>query len=457
MVDPEDEYRRLAAAVDGQVIRLAPGSAQRINPFDLPQPTPTEHGESGLERDASRDGDALADKIQALHALLDLLLADHTPAGAVGLSQREKGLLDRCLYETYRRAGITSDAHTHSHPTPLLRDLYDTLHSNVCGVDSFGLAERLERYVHGSLASLFSAPTNVALDNPLVVFDVRDLDGELRPLGLLLIADYVWTRVRQARQPHLLVIDEAWSLMQHTEGGRFLAGLARRARKHYLGLVTITQDVEDFLSSEWGRVVLANSSIQLLMKQDSTTIDAVSDAFHLSTGERHYLLACHKGEGLLFARGGHVQLRVEASQMEHVLITTDPRELAQRATTDTGNDHREVPVEAMAPAREEPAFARGGDADNEPHEPVNEPDEDDEDDNDDEESELADDGVAPRGQDDLPRLRVIARAGQAVSALAAPPVADDAERIGRAGRVGGESSLPVSAQDGANHHHNHRR
>ncbi len=211
--------------------------------------------------------------------------------------------------------------------------------------------------------------------------------------------------MRQARQPHLLVIDEAWSLMQHTEGGRFLAGLARRARKHYLGLVTITQDVEDFLSSEWGRVVLANSSIQLLMKQDSTTIDAVSDAFHLSTGERHYLLGCHKGDGLLFARGGHVQLRVEASPMEHALITTDPRELAQRATTDTDNAHREVPVEAMAPASEEPAFVRGDDTDNEPHEPADEPDEDERI-IDEAESELADDGVAPRGQDDLPRLRV---------------------------------------------------
>ncbi|HZC05321.1 MAG TPA: hypothetical protein VE338_06745, partial [Ktedonobacterales bacterium] len=282
VVDPEDEYRRLAAAVGGQVIRLAPGSTQRINPFDLPQlqaSAPSETERAGGSGGAG--GDVLADKVQALHALLDLLLADRAPTGAVGLSQREKGLLDRCLYETYRRVGITSDPRTHDRAAPLLRDLYDTLRSGVCGVDSFGLADRLERYAHGSLAALFSSPTNVALDAPLVVFDVRDLDGELRPLGLLLIADYVWTRVRQARQPHLLVIDEAWSLMQHTEGGRFLAGLARRARKHYLGLVTITQDVEDFLGSEWGRVVLANSSIQLLMKQDSTTIDAVSDAFHL--------------------------------------------------------------------------------------------------------------------------------------------------------------------------------
>ncbi len=293
--------------------------------------------ESSVDAGAASDmetresGDLLAEKVQSLHALLDLMLADRTPSGAAGLSQREKGLLDRCLYETYRRAGITSDHRTHNRPAPLLRDLFDVLLSGTCGADEYGLADRLHRYVEGSLARLVSAPTDVALDRHLVVFDVRDLDGELRPLGLLLIADFVWTRVRQKRQPRLLLIDEAWSLIQHQEGGRFLAGLARRARKYWLGLVTITQDVEDFLGSEWGRTVLANSSIQLLMKQDSTTIEAVSSAFRLSSGERQYLLGCHKGEGLLFARGGHVALLVEASPAEHDLVTTDPRELAERA------------------------------------------------------------------------------------------------------------------------------
>ncbi len=180
VVDPEDEYRRLAAAVDGQVIRLAPGSAQRIDPFDLPQPTPTEHGESGLQRDASRDGDALADKIQALHALLDLLLADHTPAGAVGLSQREKGLLDRCLYETYRRVGITSDPHTHDRPTPLLRDLHDPSERRLRrGLLWPRRAARALRAWQPRLALLRAHQR--ALDNPLVVFDVRDLDGECAP------------------------------------------------------------------------------------------------------------------------------------------------------------------------------------------------------------------------------------------------------------------------------------
>lgn len=344
VVDPEDEYRPLCDAVGGQYIRLAPGSGQHVNPFDLPPMS-----EAARERDHARDGqpsttterdedanvagdtsDLLAEKVQSLHALLDLMLADRGPSGTASLSQREKGLLDRCLYETYRRMGITSDRRTHDRPAPLLRDLYQVLRSGTCGADEYGLADRLHRYVEGSLARLFSAPTDVALDRQFVVFNVCDLDSELRPLGLLLIADFVWTRMRQSRRPRQLLIDEAWTLIQHTEGGRFLAGLARRARKYFLGLVTITQDVEDFLSSEWGRTVLANSSIQLLMKQDSTTIEAVSQAFRLSGGERQYLLGCHKGEGLLFARGAHVSLRVEASPAEHALVTTDPRELAER-------------------------------------------------------------------------------------------------------------------------------
>ncbi len=354
VVDPEAEYGPLAAAVGGQTVRLAAGAEQHLNPFDLPVlahqradgPTNKPAGEDGagesrgeIARDA---GDILADKVQSLHALLDLMLADRGPTGTVGLSQREKGLLDRTLYEVYRRAGISSDQDTHSRPAPLLRDLYDVLVSGECGADETHLADRLHRYAYGSLSRLFAAPTNVELGNRLVVFDVRDMDAELRPLGLFLIADFVWTRIRRERRPRLLVIDEAWTLMQYQEGGRFLASLARRARKYFLGLITITQDAEDFLSSEHGRTVLANSSVQLLMKQDSSTIEAVTRAFRLSTGERQYLLGCHKGEGLLFARGGHVALQIEASPFEHELATTDPRELAARHTNRATSSQRTI-------------------------------------------------------------------------------------------------------------------
>jgi hypothetical protein len=375
VIDPEDEYQRLCAAVGGQSVWLAPGSRQHLNPFDLPlsdtrdarlggdedaeagsenaQQTDASDasGDEGDASDGSDAGDVLAEKVQSLHALLDLMLADRGPAGSATLSQREKGLLDRALYETYRRAGISADPRTHLRPAPLLRDLHDILRNEACGRDETGLADRLHRYVDGSLARLFSAPTDMALDRRLVVFDVRDLDGELRPLGLFLIADFVWTRVRRDRHhPRLLLIDEAWSLIQHAEGGRFLASLARRARKYYLGLVTITQDVEDFLGSEWGRTVLANSSVQLLMKQDSTTIEAVTQAFRLSGGERQYLLGCHKGEGLLFARGSHVAIRVEASPLEHELATTDPRELAARAARVQRTSSQHTPRTTHSPS-----------------------------------------------------------------------------------------------------------
>ena len=339
IVDPEDEYRRLCQAVGGQYIRLSPSSTQRLNPFDLfvpsspasaalsagPMSTPSQ------ERDDEGEWDPLAEKIQALHTLLDLMLADHGPGLPGSLTQREKGLLDRALYETYRRAGITPDPVTHARPAPLLRDLYRVL----CGddyreQDSTGLADRLHRWVEGSLARMFSAPTNVRLDSPFVVFNIRDMDAELKPIGLALITDSVWTRMRRerGRLPRLFFIDEAWTLMQFPEGGRFLSALARRARKYYLGLVTITQDVQDFFTSEWGQTVLAQSAIKLLMKQDPSTIESVARVFHLSQGERQFLLGCNKGEGLLFARGAHVALRVEASPKEHALATTNPRELA---------------------------------------------------------------------------------------------------------------------------------
>jgi type IV secretory pathway VirB4 component len=314
VIDPEDEYRRVCDAVGGQYIRLSGSSAHRINPFDLPAAVSSPDGEAS---------DPLTERLQSLQGLLGLMLADRGST----LSQREKGALDAALLETYRRAGITREPLTHRQPAPVLRDLYNLLREQG---DSHGLADRLERYVDGSLGQVFSSPTSVDLDRPFVVFNVRDLDADLRPLGVYLIADYIWRQVRTRRRPRMLLIDEAWSLMQHAEGARFLSSMARQARKYYLGLTTVTQDVEDFLATPEGHTVLANSSVQLLMRQDSSTIDAVSQTFRLSAGEREFLLACRKGEGLLFAQGNHIALRVEASPMEHSLVTTDPAELVER-------------------------------------------------------------------------------------------------------------------------------
>jgi len=313
VIDPEDEYRALCTAVDGQYVRLASSSAQHLNPFDLP---PADQDEEAR--------DPLAEQVAALLALLEIMLSEP----GRGLTSHERALLDRALYETYAAAGITDEVSTQHGPPPLMRDLHAVL-ADTSGEVAMSLAARLQRYVEGSLSGLFSAPTDVALDRHLVVFNIQALEPELRPLGVHLIATFVWNQVRRSRRPRLLIIDEAWSLVQYPEGGAFLAGMARRSRKYYLGLVTITQDVADFLGVDHGRTVLANAALKLLMKQDAAIIDPVVQAFRLSAEERQFLLAAGKGEGLFFARGSHVALKIEASPAEHRLATTSPRELAQ--------------------------------------------------------------------------------------------------------------------------------
>ena len=326
VVDPEKEYEDLCIALGGDFVRLAPGSEQHLNPFDL---LPAGTNLAAYVQDRSR-GDRLADKVQALHALFDIMLADRGPGGVITLTAREKGLLDRALYETYRQKGITSDPRTHGRQAPLLGNLYGVLRSNVCGKDEYGLSDRLYRFVQGSLSGPFNAPTDVTLHNHLVVFDIRDMSGELRPIGVFLITDFVWTQVLHNTRPRKLYIDEAWSLIEHPEGGRFLANLARRARKRYLALVTITQNPELFTTDEWGSVVAANAATKVLKKQDRTSADAITSRFQLTAGERQRLLTFGKHEALLLAGGKRVVIHVEASSLEHRLATTDPRELANR-------------------------------------------------------------------------------------------------------------------------------
>ena len=319
VIDPEDEYGRICEAVGGQMVRLSGGSPVRINPFDLPPGGPEP---AGADPDAR---DPLAERVLALQGLLALMLAG--PGQSLG--QHERGVLDRALYESYRRAGITADPATHDRPAPVLRDLVEVLQD---AGDEHRLAGRLERYVSGSLGRVFSERTTAELDRPFVVFNVEGLEEELRPLATYVIADHIWARVKRDPKPRVLLIDEAWSLMRYPEGARFLAQLARRARKRWLGLTTVTQDVEDFLASPEGHTVLANSSVQLLMRQDSSTAGLVAETFGLSAAEREFLLACRRGEGLFLARGNHIALRVEASPLEHALATTDPEFLASEVT-----------------------------------------------------------------------------------------------------------------------------
>jgi conjugal transfer ATP-binding protein TraC len=315
VVDPEDEYRAVCEAANGQYIRLASSSAHHLNPFDLPPP-------DGLAGDKA---DALAEQVTAVVGLLGVMLAE--PGDS--LNAYERAILDRAAYQAYAARGITADPATQLRPPPLLRDLQAVLEATADG-SAQGLAARLRRYVDGSLAcGLFAGPTNVALNRRLVVFNIQTLEEELRPLAMHLIASFVWNRVRGERRPRLLVIDEAWSLLRYPAGGAFVSDMARRARKYYLGLVTITQDVVDFLRSDNGRVVLVNAAMKLLLKQDQTTVEAVAEAFQLTADERQHLLGAGKGEGLLFARGARLQLQIEASPAEHRLATTAPRELAE--------------------------------------------------------------------------------------------------------------------------------
>jgi conjugal transfer ATP-binding protein TraC len=312
IIDPEDEYGGICHAAGGEYLRLASSSAHHLNPFDLPQ---------ALE---ATDGlDPLAEQVAALLGLLEVMLAEP----GKGLTTYERAALDRALYQTYAAVGITADPSTHDRPAPLMRDLQAIL-AGTAGELAAGLATRLDRYVSGSLgAGLFAGPTNVSLSQRLVVFNIQQLEEELRPVAIHLIASFVWNRVRRQRRPRMLVIDEAWTLLRYPEGGAFISGLARRARKYYLGLVTIWQKVGDLVGTEHGETVLTNSDMKLLLKQSDEIIEAADARFRFTPSERRFLLGALKGEGLLFARGGRWPIKIEASPAEHRLATTNPREL----------------------------------------------------------------------------------------------------------------------------------
>lgn len=308
VIDPDrEEYYPVCQQFGGSYIRLVPGNLA-INPF-------------ALDRIQGNERNPLEEKLQSLLVLFDLLLADKVPGV---LSQREKGLLNRLMTQAYADCGITTDIATHGNESPNMQMVYDLL---IQSGDEYGLADRLLRYLPS-----FPARTEVDLDNPLTVFCIQNLPEELQPVGLYLVTEFVWSKARKDRVPvpRMLLIDEAWVLMAFPEGGRFLAGISRRARKYNLHLRLVTQNVEDFLASEHGRTLLLNASQKFLMKQDSTTIDAVEKAFKLSSEERKFLLGAGKGEGLYFSRSSHVPLQVVASELEDQLARTDPKELMRQ-------------------------------------------------------------------------------------------------------------------------------
>ncbi|MBT6401157.1 DUF87 domain-containing protein [candidate division WWE3 bacterium] len=306
IVDPEEEYRPIRQALGGNYIDFSANSVSKINPFDL----------SGVAVEGENE---LGQKILSLHTLLKLMFGELTPT--------EEAILDRALIETYRLKGITPDPDTQSSKEPpVMEDLYKVLLGG-SEVEARGMADRLEKFIKGSMTGIFDSQSNIDLDAKMTVFSTKNLEDTLRPIAFYMILDFVWTRIRKDLRKRLLIIEEAWYLMQNEDSARFLYGIAKRARKYYLGLTTITQDVDDFLKSDYGHAVVSNSSIQLLLKQHPAAIDKVAEIFYLSEGEKRLLLAADRGEGLFFAGANHVAIRVMASKDEHRLITTNPEEL----------------------------------------------------------------------------------------------------------------------------------
>jgi conjugal transfer ATP-binding protein TraC len=319
IIDPENEYQKLSDAVGGSYIRLSLSSDTRINPFDLPRVIDNDEAD-----------DALRANLVTLHGLLRLMLGGtQTTAAGVAMSAlnpAEEADLDQALIDTYARVGITSDPLTHNSTPPTIIDLYDTLvHMGGSGPQ---LAQRLRKYTTGTFAGIFSQQSNIDINNQMVVFNIRDLEDELRPVAMYIVLSHIWNITRTNQKKRMLIVDEAWQLMKFEDSANFLFSLAKRARKYYLGLTTITQDVEDFMSSKMGRAIVANSSMQLLLKQSSSAVDVLSDVFKLTEEEKKRLANFPVGQGLFFAGQSHVHVQVVASETEQQLITTNPQAAA---------------------------------------------------------------------------------------------------------------------------------
>lgn len=308
IIDPEKEYEKLCLTAGGDYISFSQDGGQKLNPFEL----------TGIY---DKDEDELRYKIMLLNGLIRLMVGGT-------LSPEEDFILDRALILTYKEKGITPDPATQRREPPLLEDLYKVLMA-MAENQAHVLAEKIGKYVKGSSAGIFDQKTNIEIRNSFTVFSIRDLAEDLKPMAMYLMLDYIWTRVKKDKRERLLIVDEAWWMMQFKEGAQFLHSVAKRGRKYGLGVTTITQDVEDFLSTDYGRAVVNNSSIRILMKQSPSAIEKLQQEFRLSMGEKQYLLTAGIGEGIFFAGNNHVGIQVIASENEHNLITTNPRELRE--------------------------------------------------------------------------------------------------------------------------------
>jgi len=320
IIDPENEYQSLSDAVGGETFKISLTSNDSINPFDIP-----------IIPEGEDEAEVLQSHIASLTGLIKIMIGAVTPG--------EEGILDRAINETYASRDIAPGRNFQGVDPPLLEDLENVL-NNIDGGKN--LADRLYRFTKGSYAGFTNRPTNVDIRNNVIVFSIRDLEEELRPIAMYIVLNYVWNIVRSELKRRILVVDEAWLMMKYPDSASFLFNLVRRARKYYLGITTITQDVEDFLSSPYGRPVITNSSLQLLLKQSPATIDIVAKAFNLTNVEKNYLIDVSVGQGLMIVGQKHVAIQIVPSYFENQIITTNPEEIlemrksvTEASTTDT--------------------------------------------------------------------------------------------------------------------------
>jgi type IV secretory pathway VirB4 component len=330
VIDPEQEYRYLAETVGGRYFNISLSSEHHINPFDLAVP-----------REDENPADVLRNNIITLVGLFRIMLG--------GLTPEEDAIIDKAITETYALKDITADSNFANIEPPLLSD-FELVLSGMEGSDS--LVQRLSKYTKGTWAGFMNSPTNIDMNKRLVVFSVRDMEDDLKPVAMYIITHHIWNTVRKELRKRLLVIDEAWWMMKSEDTASFLFGIAKRGRKYYLGLSTITQDVSDFLNSPYGVPMITNSSIQLLLRQSPTSVDLVQETFKLSDEEKYLLLESDVGEGIFFAGLKHVAIKIIASYTEDQIITSDPSQILsiQKAKRELAGEPSEDTENPQAPA-----------------------------------------------------------------------------------------------------------
>ncbi|MBU1071139.1 ATP-binding protein [Patescibacteria group bacterium] len=308
VIDPENEYEMLTKAAGGNHISFSVSSQHKVNPFQIAKPKESTEDEMNY-------------KYLFLQSLLKLMLGQMSPT--------EDAILNRALVLTYRQKGITEDPGTHILEPPRMEDLYKAL----IGMEepsAKDLSARLEKYVMGSIKGIFDQQSNIDINAPITVFTLQELADEIRPIVMFVILDFIWTQIRKDMKKRLLIVDEAWYLMRHEDSAKILQSFVKRARKYYLGVTIISQNVDDFLGSPYGKAILTNSALKMLFKQSSAAIKDIVDTFYLSQGEKMLLLSANIGEGIFFAGQNHVAVKVLASQDEHALATTKPSEILER-------------------------------------------------------------------------------------------------------------------------------